>query len=81
MHDTPARSTLFSAVGLGLGTAVHAVPFHCSVMPRSPGFDVPTAMHMVGVVHETAFRNPPPAGLGVVSRVHVVPFELSATGV
>jgi hypothetical protein len=36
---------------------------------------------MVGAVHETALRNPPPAGLGVVSKVHVVPLRLSATGV
>jgi hypothetical protein len=57
------------------------VPFHFSVMPRSPGFDVPTAMHMVDAVHETALRKPPPAGLGVVSRVHVVPLEVSASGV
>ena len=76
MHDTPFRSTLVWPVGLGLGTTVHTVPFHCSVNPRSPPPDVPTAMHVVGAVHETALRNPPPAGLGVASSVQVGPFEL-----
>ena len=81
MHDTAFSSTLVWPVGLGLGTTVHALPFQCSVRPRSPPLDVPTAMHTDDAVHETALRNPPPAGLGVVSSAQVVPFELSATGV
>jgi hypothetical protein len=79
MHDTPLRYTLLWPAGLALGTTVHAVPFHCSV--KLALSKVPTAMHMVAEVHDTALRNPPlPDSAGVVCRDQVVPSHLMATG-
>ncbi len=80
MQDTPLKDTLVNPEGFGLATADHAVPFHCSIRPLSPPPPLPTAVHVVDEVHETAWRYPPPTGSGVVSRLQVAPFELKATG-
>jgi hypothetical protein len=58
------------------------VPFHrsASVPTEFPALSVmaPTAVHAEGDVHDTLFRKPPPAGLGVGWISQLVPFHRSA---
>ncbi len=61
---------------------VHVVPFHLSASCEVvvPSYELPTATHAVGSVHDTAERELElaPAAFGVASIVQFVPFHLSA---
>jgi hypothetical protein len=67
---------------------IHMVPFHCSakgttVPLLSVAADEPTAVHAVGVVHETAVRLAAvgPTGLGVDTTDQVLPSHDSASDI
>ena len=45
--------------GFGVDTMAQAVPFHCSARVSFPSSALPTAMHMVDVVQETALKKGP----------------------
>jgi hypothetical protein len=67
--------------GLGLGTADHDVPFHCSTSVPSFGwFARPTAVHELALRQLTSRSSPRPSpgGLGVDTRDQDVPFHSSA---
>jgi len=77
-HDTPRRSP---APDDPVGEIAQFVPCQRSAsVPIEP--EPPTAEHTVGEGHETASSQlcgkEPRVGLGVLSIVHVVPFQLSA---
>jgi hypothetical protein len=90
VHDTPDRKLSF--VGFGVGTIDHFFPFHASASvnvwadtdcgwPASFPLLLPTAVQAVAEVHDTPARVLPvvPVGLGVGTKVHVVPFHASAS--
>jgi hypothetical protein len=84
-HDT--RNRLFwSPLPPGLEAIDQLVPFHCCTKVAEGGKTVPdgipyepTAKHVVVVGHDTPLRPLPdaPAGLGLASIDHVVPFHSS----
>jgi hypothetical protein len=77
-QDTPVRPLLVKPARLGLGTMVHADPFHCSVSVFEP--EKPTAMHDVAVAQLTAEKPPSPVREGVVTNVHAEPVHCSTSG-
>ena len=62
---------------LGVGRTFHAVPFHASTNVLPP--ESPTAMHEVGVTHDTAVSSllVAPTGLGDLWIFHAVPSHTS----
>jgi hypothetical protein len=73
---------LEAPAGLGVVTTAHVVPFQVSARvtdPEAP-VDEPTAMHVCDDAHATPFSwlLVAPAGLGVATMDHVVPFQASA---
>jgi hypothetical protein len=80
-QSTPVRSAKVEDAGLGLGTADHDVPFHCSTSVPSFGrFPRPTAVHELALRQLTSRSSPVPfpGGLGVGTRDQDVPFHSSA---
>jgi hypothetical protein len=71
--------------GKGAGVIAHFVPFHLSASsaarPERPR-ELPTVIHAVGEVHDTAlsWTVVAPAGFGVGWIVHFVPFHRSTSG-
>ena len=61
-HDTPFSSTLFAPDGKGVGWTDHLVPSQRSTR-TDPVPEIPTAVHAVGEVHETAHSVPESDGL------------------
>jgi hypothetical protein len=84
VQETPNRAVPGAPAGLGVGWMVQFVPFHCSarVAVGLPKLSVraPTAVHAMADVHDTAAREPPPAGFGVCWMRQVVPSHRSASG-
>ena len=58
------------------------MPFHCSAKLSFPSSALPTAMHIVDVVHEIALKKGPMPRpvVGMVWSVQVDPFQLAASG-
>jgi maltooligosyltrehalose synthase len=83
VHEMATRSVCVEPDGLGVGWIVHFVPFHLSASGDSNPEgrkEIPSAVHEVGDVQDTPFRelDVAPTGLGVGWIVHFVPFHLSA---
>jgi hypothetical protein len=72
VQDTEASRPTPPLTG-GVGTIVHAVPFHASACG---GVLPPTAMHAVTAVHDTPYMTPI---FGVGTTVHAVPSHASAS--
>jgi hypothetical protein len=74
-------------LGVGLGTMVHDVPFHCSMrVPVGfplPAVAAPPTAQQSEPVTQVAPKSPPPSpsGNGVWAIVHVAPFQASTSGV
>jgi len=67
--------------GFGLGWLVQWVPSHCSIIVFDTDalVDVPTAVQLVGDVHDTPDSAPvAPAGTGLEPRDQVFPFQWAA---
>jgi maltooligosyltrehalose synthase len=84
VHEMATRSVCVEPDGLGVGWIVHFVPFHLSASGDSNPEgrkESPSAVHEVGDVQDTPFRelDVAPTGLGVGWIVHFVPFHLSAS--
>ena len=78
---TPRRGLLLDRAGVGLGTRVHAVPFHRSikVLPRVLPVMPPTAQALPADVAATAERKLP-AGPELSTRFQEVPFHRRVRG-
>jgi hypothetical protein len=75
-QETPVRKLNCVPGGLGMDWTVHVVPSHRSA--SSPEAVLPTAVHALGEVHETAFRKAPGlAEVGVGWMRQVVPSHRS----
>jgi hypothetical protein len=81
-HETSV-SKADTPVGFAVVSIVQAVPFHLSarVVAVPLAELLPTAVQAVAAVHETRRRRLvwAPAGLGVGTMVHAVPFQVSAS--
>lgn len=84
VHATPFSWTSVAGVGLGIVSALQLVPFQLSAIAtlRPLTIALPTAVHAVAEVHETALNEAPvlPEGTGTGWSVQLVPFQRSATG-
>ena len=75
-QETPLKKSPCVSEGVGVDWTVHVVPFHRSA--SSAEAVLPTAVHALGEVHETAFRNAPGlAEVGVDWMLQVVPSHRS----
>jgi hypothetical protein len=78
-HDTPVRAALFSR---GVDAVFHAEPFQLSTSGDSVELvsENPTAVHAFAAMQLTpdSWLSNAPDGLGVVCKLHVVPFQRSA---
>jgi hypothetical protein len=81
VQDTPSRELRVAPGGLGVVCTVQLVPSQCSASVATPPPDrtLPTAVHDVAAVQDTAARLLAPE-LGVGSAVQVWPFHTSASG-
>src|SRR5438094_362419 len=84
-QETPDNRLICTPVGFGLVWTAHVLPFHRSASVRvepEPSSYWPTAVQAVAVGHETPERTElvAPLGCGAVSRLQLVPFQLSASG-
>ena len=84
VHDTPKRSSLCVAAGMGVGCALHWAPSHDSANVTTPdaATDCPTAMQKRFDAHETPDRALAldPIGPVIGWSVHVRPSHVSANG-
>jgi hypothetical protein len=77
VHDTPVKKLIGAPAGVGTRWMLQLVPSHLSAM-TCPALLLPTAVHALGEVQETAFKNTP--GLpevGVGWMLHDVPSHRS----
>ncbi|TMC87595.1 MAG: hypothetical protein E6J12_12785 [Chloroflexi bacterium] len=85
MHTIPLSELDTAPVGLGVAWSDHDVPSQrsASVVRRGKVFPVvPTAVHAVGDAQETPEKKleVAPAGLGVATIAHLLPFQVWAIG-
>ena len=83
MHETPLSPLAVAPAGFGVFSIDQVVPFQRSASGSGgPGarLMVPTAVHSVGEVHETALSELPsaPIGLGADWTDQLVPFQRMA---
>jgi hypothetical protein len=79
VHDTPVGRPPAASASVGIGWRLHLFPSHLSA-PIAPPVLFPTAVHALGEVQETAFKNQP--GLfevGVGWMLQRVPFQRSVS--
>jgi hypothetical protein len=82
VHDTLSRWLVITSGGLGFDWIDHTVPFQVSVN-ASTVYELfwysPTAVHAVEEAHDTPFRYPSlaPVGLGIGWIDHSLPFQRS----
>src|ERR1022692_2748846 len=82
LHDTPFSEPL--PTGSGTGRIVQALPFHPSAsgvgISLPPTGVVPTAMHALAEVQDRLLSELRSVTGGVACTVHVVPFQVAASG-
>jgi hypothetical protein len=82
LHATPLSEPL--PAGSGTGRIVHATPFHASAsgvgISLPPTGEVPTAMHALAEVQDRLFSELRSLTGAVACTVHVVPFQVAASG-
>src|SRR5690349_8864578 len=78
VQDTASRKLCTAPAGLGVDWMVQVVPFHRSARTR-PLAVPPTAVQAEREVHDTLFRAPPPAGVGMGWTRQVWAFDCSAS--
>jgi hypothetical protein len=78
VHDTPVKYDETVPEGLGLGTTVQALPFHCSTRVPSP--TTPTAIQKLDEVQLTAVSPAAPLVAGLDITAHCEPFHCSCKG-
>jgi hypothetical protein len=80
-HDTPRRTIELWLPGFGMGEIAQLDPFHriANVRGRLAPVNVPTAMHIVALAHETPERMAElaPAGFGLGITDQALPFQRS----